>query len=148
IAKDMQDDGLLQRLFPIVLRPATMGTDAPAPAAAGAYGDLIEKCHRLSRPIQGGMLEVPVRVTSEAQIIWEEVLQRNFDLARSWEKVNAKLAAHIGKYDGLFARLCLLWHCIESTGNRPASTIPGDVAERVRDFLFLYLYPHALAFYL
>ncbi len=148
IAKDMQDDGLLQRLFPIVLRPATMGTDAPAPAAAGAYGALIEKCHRLSRPIQGGMLEVPIRFTPEAQIVWEEVLTRNFALAQSWEKVNVKLAAHIGKYDGLFARLCLLWHCIESTGSRPASTIPADVAERVRDFLFRYLYPHALAFYL
>ena len=37
------------------------------------------------------------------------------------ETINKKLAAHIGKYDGIFARLCLLWHCIESAdGDLPA----------------------------
>ncbi|TGS89404.1 DUF3987 domain-containing protein [Mesorhizobium sp. M3A.F.Ca.ET.174.01.1.1] len=147
IARDTHDDGLLQRLFPIVLRPAKLGKDVPMPDVSKAYEALVVKCHQLRKPIRGGMQETPVRFSAAAQRVWEEVTRRNFELAASWETVNVKLAAHIGKYDGLFARLCLLWHCIEAKGDRPASVISEDVVVRVRDFLFRYLYPHAVAFY-
>ena len=60
------------------------------------------------------------------------------------EIVNRKLAAHIGKYDGLFARLCLLWHCIEQT---EGLIVTGHTARRVADFMHRYLLPHATAFY-
>ncbi|MDX8517958.1 DUF3987 domain-containing protein [Mesorhizobium dulcispinae] len=147
IARDTHDDGLLQRLFPIVLRPAKLGKDVPQPDVAKVYEALVSKCHQLRKPLRGGMQDVPVRFSGAAQRIWGDVARRNFELAASWESVNVKLAAHIGKYDGLFARLCLVWHCIESSGERPASIINEDVAARVRDFLFRYLYPHAVAFY-
>ena len=147
IARDTHDDGLLQRLFPIVLQPAKMGKDVPMPDVINEYDALISKCHQLRKPLRGGMLEVPIRFSPAAQRIWEEVTRRNFDLSTSWEAVNVKLAAHIGKYDGMFARLCLLWHCIEAHGDRPASVVPEEVATRVRDFLFGYLYQHVVAFY-
>lgn len=147
IARDTHDDGLLQRLFPIVLKPAQLGRDVPQPDVAREYDTLISKCHQMRKPMRGMMQEVPVRFSEGAQVVWQDVTRRNFDLAASWELVNIKLAAHIGKYDGMFARLCLVWHCIESSGSRPASVIPEDVAVRVRDFLFGYLYPHAVAFY-
>src|SRR5262249_51579407 len=58
-----------------------------------------------------------------------------------------KLAAHIGKYDGLFVRLCLLWHCVESSGEEPAPDISEACVRRVADFLSRFLFPHAVAFY-
>jgi hypothetical protein len=147
IAADTADDGLLQRLFPIVLRPARLGADAPMPDVEREYGQLVERLVQLRKPIKGGMQEVPVRFDSGGQEIWQDVVRRNHELQTSWELVNAKLAAHLGKYDGLFARLCLLWHCIESSGSKPATTVPADVADRVRAFLYDFLLPHAVAFY-
>lgn len=147
IARDMHDDGLLQRLFPIVLRAGRLGKDVPMPDVVGKYAGLIERLTSLRTPVRGGMHEVPVRFSPAAQRVWQEVTSRNHELATGWESVNVKLAAHCGKFNGMFARLCLLWHCIESKSDRPASTINEDVALRVRDFLYDFLYPHAIAFY-
>ncbi|MBP0439542.1 DUF3987 domain-containing protein [Tianweitania sediminis] len=147
IANDSHDDGLLQRLLPVSLRAGKLGKDVPMPDVAASYSGVIERLTQLRKPMRGGMTEVPLRFSPAAQVVWQEVAGRNYDLAQSWETVNVKLAAHIGKYNGIFARLCLIWHCIESKGERPASQVPEDVAARVRDFLFGFLYPHAIAFY-
>jgi hypothetical protein len=147
IAQDMHDDGLLQRLFPVVLRPGKLGKDVPMPDVVGTYGALIDRLSRLRKPMRGGLQDVPTRFSAAAQRVWHDVTVRNHDLATGWEAVNIKLAAHCGKFNGMFARLCLLWHCIESKGDRPASVINEDVALRVRDFLYGFLYPHAIAFY-
>src|SRR5262249_9398158 len=76
--------------------------------------------------------------------------QRHIDLASAFETVNKKLAAHVGKYDGVFARLCLLWQAIESAEKSEAegdALVTGATAERVADFLHSFLLPHAVAFY-
>lgn len=147
IARDSHDDGLLQRLFPIVLRRGRMGKDVPMPDVAKDYQRLIERLAGMKQAKRGDFPVDAVRFSPEAQAIWREVTNRNFELSSSWEAVNSKLAAHFGKYDGMFARLCLVWHCIESEGDRPAALVPESVAARVRDFLFGYLMPHAIAFY-
>jgi hypothetical protein len=58
---------------------------------------------------------------------------------RSWHR-------HIGKYNGLFARLCVLFHCIENV-DALSVTINETTAERVAKFLHEFLLPHALSFY-
>jgi len=50
VAADAHDDGLLQRLFPKVLKPATMGQVAPAPEVVEVYGALVHALHRLKPP--------------------------------------------------------------------------------------------------
>ncbi|MBY3054470.1 DUF3987 domain-containing protein [Rhizobium leguminosarum] len=147
IANDCQDDGLLQRLLPIVLRRGSIDRDVPIPDVAGRYSETVEHLARLQRPLKGGLEEVSLRFSQPAQIIWEEVVEKQFLLSSSWETVNAKLAAHLGKYKGIFARLCVIWHCIETHGDRPDARISGPTAARVRDFLFDFLYEHAIAFY-
>lgn len=117
------------------------------PDVVGTYGALVERLTHLRKPLRGGMQEVPIRFSPAAQKVWHDVTARNHDLSTGWEGVNVKLAAHCGKFNGMFARLCLTWHCIESKGERPASIINEDVALRVRDFLYDFLYPHAIAFY-
>jgi hypothetical protein len=74
---------------------------------------------------------------------------------RNFEAVNKKLGSHIGKYDGIFARLCIIWHCIEnatphlSQGDVPPPPIvvTEDTARRVANFMHEFLLPHAVAFY-
>ncbi len=69
----------------------------------------------------------------------------------------AQNQSHIGKYDGLFARLCIIWHCIkhctvDPTDNFEAGPplpqqIDGKTAQEVAQFMEQFLLPHAVAFY-
>lgn len=137
VAADTADDGLLQRLIPIVLKRGTLGKDVPAAHAAGRYyDDLIEQLHHRAPPA------APLAFIDDALAIRAELEQKHLDLM-ACEATNKKLAAHIGKYDGLFARLCLLWHCIEET----EGPITADTARRVADFMHYFLLPHACSFY-
>jgi hypothetical protein len=82
------------------------------------------------------------------------------------EVINKKLAAHIGKYDAFFARLCVVFHCVEHLSGptqanmafaqeRPTQPQSGGLpriitaatAERVAKFLHQFLLRHAAAFY-
>lgn len=153
VAGDSVDDGLLQRLFPIMLRTATMGRDEPMPAVNSEYQFLIEGLRDLVPP---GFLGAGTLVFDEgAQRIRRELEAKHLDL-QSMETVNRKLASHIGKYDGLFARLCVVWHCIEHVsavncflcdlGDLP-EIVTEATAQRVADFLHRFLLAHAVAFY-
>jgi hypothetical protein len=128
----------LQRLIPIVLHPGATGKDEPITHDAGwQYDELIERLHRSGPPPD------VLRFVAGAQVIREQLEQKHLDLM-VFELINKKLAAHIGKYDGLFARLCVLWHCIEGDGGQ---VITENTARRVADFMHRFLLPHAFAFY-
>jgi hypothetical protein len=62
----------------------------------------------------------------------------------SCESISKKLASHIGKYDGLFVRLCVIWYCIEV---EEGWLVTEQTAKRVATFLHQFLLPHAIAFY-
>ena len=152
VARDAVDDGLLQRLLPIVLRPADVGKDeAPPRDVVGEFEALVAKLSRRMEPqragFDGGPEPCPIRLDEGAQAIRRDLEHRHLRLVQL-EGFNAKLGAHFGKYDGLFARLCILFHAIE---NADADTLPLDVSEdtasRVRDFLHGFLRQHALSFY-
>lgn len=151
LAAEAHDDGLLQRLFPIVLGAAGAGVDKPMPDAAAAYDATVARLSRLRKPTGDGSLssfvEVPLQFDDAAQDLRTSLAQKYFEMQCAWESVNKKLASHLGKYDGLFARLCIVFHCIESAGSRPASVIKEDTAKRAADFLEKFLFPHAVAFY-
>ncbi len=146
VAGDAHDDGLLQRLFPIMLRPATMGCDEPMPPVNDNYRDLIECLHAMKPP--GWMNTGVLQFDDDAQAIRRELEAKHLEL-QSLETINRKLAAHIGKYDGMFARLCITWHCIENADDPEAlpETIGADIARRVAGFLHRFLLAHSIAFY-
>jgi hypothetical protein len=148
IAGDSVDDGLLQRLFPIILRPATVGHDAPMADVVGCYAQLIEDLHRLTGPaVTLGDLSPVLRFDDRAQALRQDLERRHLDLMAT-EAINRKLAAHVGKLDGLFARLCIIWHCIEHVGKRAMPQVIGEsTARRVSEFLHGFLLRHAFAFY-
>ena len=63
------------------------------------------------------------------------------------EGINRKLVAHFGKYNGIFARLCVVWHCVEHAGDDLPAIITEATARRVENFLHGFLLKHALSFY-
>lgn len=152
IAGDAVDDGLLQRLFPISLRTASIGVDEPMPPINQDYEKLIIWLRKL---VPHDFLQDDYwSFSADAQLIRRELEAKHLSL-QSLESINRKLASHIGKYDGLFARLCLIWHFVEyfdPTNTKCSKSgipkeISRDTAERVAGFLHEFLLPHALTFY-
>src|SRR5262249_54918104 len=141
VISDAVDDGLIQRLTPIVLQPAKDGRDEPMSDVTIEYEELVERLHCMQPPLMLNVLFSDV-----ARELRQELEHKHRELIKA-EIVNKKLAAHIGKYDGIFARLCLLWHCIESPGMEPLPEVSEDCARRVANFLGYFLLPHAVAFY-
>jgi Protein of unknown function (DUF3987) len=141
IADESVDDGLLQRLLPITLAPAVAGRDEKASPVVAEYAELINRLHSLGQAL--------LRFDEGAQRFRHELEVKHLNL-QSLECVHRKLAAHIGKYDGIFARLCIIWHCVENApalGDMSATIISEETARRVGGFLHGFLLPHAIAFY-
>ena len=144
VTKDAPDDGLVQRLTPIVLGPSAVGKDEPAPDVASEYDALVRRLIGLTfSPFN----PEPLTFDDGAQEVRRRLEVRHHELGCT-ETISRKLASHLGKYDGMFARLCVVFHCIENAkaGGLPA-VITTDTAERVAAFLHDFLLPHAIAFY-
>ncbi len=142
VVEDNVDDGLVQRLFVIMLRPAVLGKDEPGMEDDEQYNRLVEKLYATRT-----QSDPPLQFTPEAAAIRRQLEQKHLDLQNAYGRINKKLAAHIMKYNGLFVRLCLLWHVIETIDDTWPSNVTADTAQRVADFLHEFLLQHAIAFY-
>ena len=142
LSDDAVDDGLIQRLIPIVLQPATESIDEDPAGAVGRYETLINwlRNHTSSTPLT-------ITFDDGAQGIRRRLERKHLTLMKWSEAINRKLAAHIGKYDGIFVRLCLTWHCIEHVQQGMINPVSEDTAQRVERFLHEFLFPHATSFY-
>lgn len=147
------DDGLVQRLIPVILAPAGTGKDIPNKDVEDRYARLIEKLLSLKPETQrlsqyDSERTLPMKFADEAKVIRERLAQEHLDLERALEFNSPKLSSHFGKYDGIFARLCVVWHCIENcAGLHPPREISGQTAQRVADFMERFIRPSAIAFY-
>lgn len=146
IASEAQDDGLLQRLCPVVLGQASVGQDVEKPPVVALYQGLVHRLNTMSRP-KIGLCETNLQFDEEAQELRNKLEEEHHSKRIAWEQVDKRVATHIGKYDGLFARLCVVWHCIEADCQRPDVVVGLATAERVAAFLRGFLFPHALSFY-
>ena len=142
LAGDTNDDGLIQRLVPVVLRPGKVGRDVPSDGTLRDYERLIERLDLL----RAG--DRPLMLDANARAVRERLEAQHLALSCDLEGVSPKMAAHFGKHDGLFARLCVLWHCIDhGRGGLVPETISGVTAERVERFMVQFIRPSAVAFY-
>lgn len=142
LAGDTTDDGLIQRLIPVVLRPGKVGRDVPTDGTLQGYERLIERLELLRAA------ERPLMLDANARGVRERLEGQHLALSCDLEGVSPKMAAHFGKHDGLFARLCVLWHCIEQgRGGLVPDIISGATAERVERFMVEFIRPSAVAFY-
>jgi hypothetical protein len=147
IADESMDDGLLQRLLPVILKSAVEGRDEELSPVVTEYSSLIGRLHHLDNPMFGGNANLStLRFDGGAHAYRQELERRHLEL-QSCETINRKLAAHIGKYNGIFARLCIVWHCVDSPPGDLPPVITEGTARRAGAFLHGFLLPHALAFY-
>lgn len=152
IASDMSDDGLIQRLFPIMLQKPSLGSDQPMSSCAFDYTELVNSLHQIRG--LAGLNDGFLRFSDAAHQIREDLERKNLEL-QHLETLNVKLSSHIGKYDGYFARLCVVWHCIEHYSDplvrKEPYSLPVEIgvstAKKVADFIHQFLLPHAVAFY-
>jgi hypothetical protein len=119
-----------------------LGTDEPIDT--DQYDALVKK---LSEHQRRQYHADDFQFSEEAAAIRRKLEHEHLELQSAYEKVNKKLAAHIGKYDGLFARLCLLWHVIEHVDDKWPRSIRVETAQRVADFMHKFLLQHSIAFY-
>jgi Protein of unknown function (DUF3987) len=147
VADGGEDDGLLQRFITIVLRPAVLGGDEAPGRSTFDYHSLIKKLRTLRPP--SGVLHMPIALTfdDDALKIRLELEKKHLKLSQC-STLNRKLTSHVGKYNGIFARLCVIWHCVEHAGDAELpAVVTEDTARRVADFLHNFLFLHAMAFY-
>src|SRR5262249_44195390 len=116
-ADESHDDGLIQRLLPIVVRPGTPGRDEPTHETVDAYADLIERLHRLEPTFAAGWdnhcgQATKLEFDDDAQAIRRQLSQKHLELM-GWCDINKKRAPHIGNYDAFLARLCVVWPGVE-----------------------------------
>lgn len=147
VMSESADDGMMQRFFPIMLRESGYDKDVETPDVHEQYEALLDKLYALKAP-SSFLGDRPLTFTPGAQEYRAELAKQHVDMVSVIAHANGKIASHIGKYNGLFARLCVIWHCIE---NADAETLPEEVEEgtarRAGRFLHEYLFRHLKSFY-
>jgi len=150
IMAESSDDGLIQRFLPIMLGEPSHDVDIEMPDVVQEYEAILDKLWAL-KPPQSFLGVQPVEFSDEAQELRSALSRQHLDMMSTMESVNRKVASHIGKYDGLFGRLALIFHCIEHVTDKPEEPLPSVLtfatAKRAADFLHRFLRRHALAFY-
>ncbi len=153
LANGSHDDGLIQRIIPVMLAPATLGSEVSSAEAEQRYRDLFDRLELLKPPHDESVkyyAQPPVvTMSATAQALRFELEAEHMELVQAFEGMACKLATALGKHDGLFARLCLIWHCIETEqGTTVGSEIGQDTAQRVAAFLRHFIRRHLYAFHI
>jgi len=147
VMSEASDDGMMQRFFPIVLRESGYDQDIETPDVGEHYNALLDRLHDL-QPHKSIVGDMPLIFDDQAQQYRTEMARRHVDMVSVISHANSKIASHIGKYNGLFGRLCIIWHCIEHAyADEMPEEINFDTARRVGEFMHEYLFRHLKAFY-
>jgi hypothetical protein len=150
IASKLPNDGLLQRLIPIIGQQHPEVDRHMDMTPVNAFDDLLERLY--GTPPRSGALpmERPVMMGEEADAVRKRVFKRLSALVASFEDGSARLASHVGKWSGLFCRLALVVHCAECA-ERQVHPSPAEVslesALLVERLMFKYMMPHLMCFY-
>lgn len=138
------DDGLLQRFMVIVAQDAPEGVDRPPNrVAAERYSKLVEHIFNTSPTTQ------PILLSPGALEV-KSMLDKEIRRFRAFGEMCTGLMSHLAKWEGLFPRLLLTFHVINSASAQkyPDSMVPRETAEQVYRFMMDYLFPHSVHFYI
>lgn len=142
-ANAAEHDGLLQRFMLLHAGTARQGQDRPPCEFARLdYGVVIEHLAELSPSSH------PVTLSEAAHQHREDLDAKIHALMTNHH--NLFLTAALGKWSGLFARLLLTIHCIETAIEHQYPTsrpVSGETAEKVAELMWRILLPHAAKFY-
>jgi hypothetical protein len=152
IAKETHDDGLLQRFMYSVPGPQQVGLDrTPDSNAIKRYEALFPRLVGMHPPRLTG------DAGSNAVILHDQAHQHRDDidaLARALAALpdtSPRLRASLGKWPGLFARLCLTFHLIDFADASPAGApvphvdvVSEETARRAAGFMQDIVLPHLM----
>jgi hypothetical protein len=136
-------DGLTQRFIPIVMAPATRGSDRQFDKAAHA------RVYEIAAHLHRSHAEPATVVMSPAAgaLFWDYL---DGIAVLTGQRLHSGMGAHLGKYGAILGRLVLAFHAIgcAERGRHPASepvsaTTAATVVRMAREFLI----HHARAFY-
>ena len=147
VSKTTSDDGLIQRLTPIMLRPASVAvSNSQAITDMDSFAVLIPQLMGLQPPENTDHL---LKFDPRAQDIQRELAEEHRLLVRGLERFNGKLSTALGKQDALFARLCIVWHAVDHADGAPdlPPIVSEDIARRVAIFMQKFMRPHLSDFY-
>jgi hypothetical protein len=144
-APTLTDDGLLQRFLMVEVHSTGIGEDRkPDMDAVGAYDWLVHSLTQLKPEYFGD----PIVLSPEAQVYRQEV-EVIAHVLKEETTLPAAFRGHANKLHGIFARLLLTLHLIE-TPHRRSDLLPmvsGETAKRARDLMVKFFIPHALHLY-
>ena len=147
IGNEGGDDGLMQRIIPVIMRKPRLSRDVPMPPVASNYDEMVKRLRNDLRV--ENMIEAnnPLTFSDRAQQVFEEQ-QANFYHMQQAHDLPLKLQSHYGKYEGLYGRLCVVMHCIEHAMDEYLPTqISHTTAARVARLIIEYIKPSAEAFH-
>lgn len=143
VSASMGNDGLLQRFMIFCARPAQLDADrVPDMDAMREFGQLFDHLVALQPSETSVVLSDKAHASRLRVAAYAKRLIDAID--------HAHIQAWLGKWDGLYARLLLLYHCLECWQQdvHPAGAAVGAAAaEQVERLLCGVLLHHALHFY-
>ena len=147
IAKDAAEDGLLQRFMYAVPAPSTEGLDQVEDEAAidGYHGIVraLTAMHPLTRDNGYGHEHV---VFHEYAHVHREAIDKAARALAGMPGTSNRVKSTLGKWPGLYARLCLTFHLIEHAGTQLGFryVIPEATAETVKNYMLEIILPHLI----
>ena len=145
-AKNTNHDGMLQRMIIVEARAAVNDVDrAPDTGAQEAYDGVID---RLLAIDPAWMEQTVVTLSEGAQQVRNEFKSQVSNLIRVVENAPAKAA--LAKWNGLFSRLLLVYHCIDTVdehGDLNSMAVSAEQAQRVSNLMLNVLLHHLIKFY-
>lgn len=143
-ANSTSHDGMLQRFLLIHAGQARQGKDRrPDIAAMQSYEQLVEHLSEVR-----GQPGRSVKLSEQAHQVREQFNEKLHKATVAMP--NKHLSAALGKWEGMFARLLLIYHAAEcaSLSIHPIErTVSEDSAHRVATLLWRVILPHTMAFY-
>lgn len=145
IASNMNEDGLLQRFMVCYGRPGKQGNEkAPDHAIEQRYRAIMRQLWDTQPDLE------PIHLSPEANAIRKEIVDRAYELI-GIRFISNSMVAHLGKWEGLSARLMLTFHAIDCAAlslHPQSCRVSGETASRVKAFMLEFLLPHAIQFYM
>jgi hypothetical protein len=136
--KDLMDDGLWQRLLPIITTAGGLGTDE---ADTAATEDYTLRLQSLVEASNGHIAAMSVGAHGVRVAVEEEL----FRLERL-RPLGPKFSSFLGKLPGVFGRLCLVLSYIDPQGI--GYIVRQETAETARVLILDSIIPHAIATYM
>lgn len=135
----LKRDGFLPRFLFVTAETTDQHDDVPDHAAIEAYAQMIRELTDCRPPCGDHTL----RMSSEAATIRENLMEL-VEILRIMPTTPDGLVDHLGKYDGLFARLCVVYHlCGYAGADEISDEISRQTAQAVRNLMVRFFLPEA-----